>query len=259
MPHLPIDKRNDMAVPWSRHIVFILDFIVPALILAIGTWLIREYDLDLAIQRFFYAGSGMWLGKRIALYDLIYDYGTLPALVTAFAGLAVFVVSFFSRNVAIWRRSGLFLVLAMLLGPGLLVNATFKEHWGRPRPRNVVQFAGQHQFEHAWVMDPSSPGNSFPSGHASMGFYFFALYFVVRGRKKGLTVWFFMLALLSGCGLGFVRMAQGGHFASDILWSAGFVYFSCALLYYILKMDRLVYQAKLPAKGGPDEEKAVVA
>lgn len=121
-----------------------------------------------------------------------------------------------------------------------MVNAVFKEYWGRPRPNQVTVFGGEFAYEAPLTMDPSSPGEAFPSGHASMGFYFFALYFIFRGRKKRLTAWAFILTLIYGFGLGLVRMAQGGHFVSDVLWSGGFVYLSCALLYYLLKMDRLV-------------------
>ncbi|MBW6513936.1 MAG: phosphatase PAP2 family protein [Candidatus Syntrophosphaera sp.] len=236
-PSIKINDQDTAALR-SRRIVLILDFLVPVLALGLGTWLIRIFDLDLLLQGFFFSDAGTWSGKQFALFDLVYRYGTLPALFTAFTGFAVFSVSFFSRSLVIWRWSGLFLVLAMLLGPGLLVNAVFKEYWGRPRPRNIIEFNGIHAFEEPLTYDSSSPGNSFPSGHASMGFYFFALYFVVRGRRKYLTPWFFLLAMAYGIGMGIIRMAQGGHFASDVLWAAGFVYLSCALLYHLLKLDR---------------------
>jgi len=31
----------------------------------------------------------------------------------------------------------------MIIGPGLLVNTVFKEHWGRARPSQVEEFGGQ--------------------------------------------------------------------------------------------------------------------
>ncbi|MDD3144149.1 MAG: phosphatase PAP2 family protein [Candidatus Cloacimonetes bacterium] len=253
LPRDPVNKTEGMAVHWSRHIVFALDFLLPALILAAGTWLIRARGLDLMIQDFFYSGTGNWLGNHIRLFDHIYDFGTLPALILAIAGLAVFVLGFFTPNAAQWRRSGLFLALVMLLGPGLLVNAVFKQHWGRPRPNQLAIYEGQFAYEAPLTIDPGSSGEAFPSGHASMGFYFFTLYFIFRGRKKRLTTWAFVLSLLYGFGMGLVRVAQGGHFASDILWSGGMVWFSCALLYYLLKMDRLVF-VKFPAPDQPVPE-----
>lgn len=235
-PVVIVDNTNT-AARRGRRLVCLLDFLIPILILAIGTWLIRIYGLDLRMQEYFFR-SGIWLGREDPLCNFLYNYGTLPALVTAIGGLTVFILSFFTRNLARWRRSGLFLALVMILAPGLLVNAIFKEHWGRPRPRNVLEFTGKYEFEQPLEYDERSPGNSFPSGHASMGFYFFALYFVIRGRKKSLTPWIFIFSLAFGTLMGTARMAQGGHFASDVLWSAGFVYLSSALLYRMLDLDQ---------------------
>jgi membrane-associated PAP2 superfamily phosphatase len=33
-------------------------------------------------------------------------------------------------------------------------------------------------------------------------------------------------------------MAQGAHFLSDVVWSAGFVYLSALAIYYALRLDR---------------------
>lgn len=243
LPRDPVREYSDMAVPLSRHILFLLDFLIPILILALGTWLIRSQGLDLKYQNHFYRGNGIWMGSKAPGFEFIYKYGTLPALIVSLAGVAVFVSGFFSKNLARWRRSGLFLALVMLLGPVLLVNAILKEHWGRPRPKQVVEFGGVYAYEAPLSIDPSSPGKSFPSGHASMAFYFFALHFIFRGRKRRLAVWSLIFSLIFGWGMGLVRMAQGGHFISDILWAGGLVWLSCALLYYLLKLDRLAWKA----------------
>ncbi len=250
LPRDPVNKTDGMAVHWSRHAIFALDFLLPALILAAGTWLVRSRGLDLKFQSLLYAGAGNWLGNNSRWFDFIYKYGTLPALIVSITGLVVYVAGFFTHNLAQWRRSGLFVALVMLLGPGLLVNALFKEYWGRPRPNQLAIYGGQYAYEAPLTMDPDSPGEAFPSGHASMGFYFFALYFIFRGRKKNLTAWAFILTLLYGFGMGLVRMVQGGHFFSDILWSGGMVWFSCALLYYLLRIDRLVFVKLEPEKTG---------
>lgn len=247
LPRDPVTESRDMAVPLSRHILFILDFLIPILILAWGTWLIRSRGLDLKYQNHFYRGNGIWMGSNAPGFNFIYKYGPLPALIVSLAGLAVFITGFFTKNLARWRRSGLFLALVMLLGPVLLVNAILKENWGRPRPNQLIEFGGIYAYEAPLTMDPVSPGESFPSGHASMVFYFFALHFIFRGRKKRLSIISLVFSLIFGWGMGLVRMAQGGHFVSDVLWSGGLVWLSCALLYYILKLDRLTLK---PAQTG---------
>ncbi len=234
---LPQIINQDKAALRSRRICILLDFLIPVLILGLGTMLIRIYGLDLKWGARFYDAAGFWLGKQIPAFDLFYDYGTLPALLTAIAGLGVCITGFALPRLQKWRRSSLFLVLAMLLGPGLLVNAVLKEYWGRPRPRNVVEFQGRYAFEEPLEIDLSSPGQSFPSGHASMGFYFFAAHFLARKRKPSLAGWLLLLGLVYGVAMGIVRMAQGGHFASDVLWSGGLTWMVCASLYYLMRLD----------------------
>ena len=41
---------------------------------------------------------------------------------------------------------------------------------------------------------------------------------------------FLMLGLLSGGIIGLARMAAGSHFASDVIWSGGVVYFTALAL-----------------------------
>jgi len=54
-----------------------------------------------------------------------------------------------------------------------------------------------------------------------MGFAFFAFYFLgKRLNKKWMSVLGVVLALALGVGLGITRIAQGGHFFSDVLATA---------------------------------------
>lgn len=230
-------NRINMAVLKDRHIVLWLDFLIPLAILGIGTWLIRYYFWDIKLSRLFYLGNSKWWGMYNPLCDFMYDYGTIPALALSIIALGIFIVSFFFHNFYKWRRKCLFLMLVMLLGPGLIVNGVMKEYWGRPSPRNINFFGGKFAYEKPLEIDLSSPGKSFPSGHSAMAFYFFTLYFLVRGKRKKWTAITFIFALIYGFFMGFVRIAQGGHFLSDILWSGGIVYLSSALCYYLLKIN----------------------
>jgi lipid A 4'-phosphatase len=225
---------QDMTATKSRHILLFWDFALPLFLLIVTTILIRWQDWDIAMQRFFFTQTGLWSGKAIPICGFIYKYGTIPALAISIAGLGLFVSSFLIKRIGSWCRIGLYLVLVMLLGPGLIVNLILKDHWGRPRPRNVIEFNGKYAFEEVLTIDPSSPGKSFPSGHASMGFYLWTLYFLTRQRRKLLSLLFFVISLEYGLFVGMIRMMQGGHFLSDILWSGGIVYLCCAACYYLI-------------------------
>lgn len=65
-------------------------------------------------------------------------------------------------------RQALFLLATLIMIPGLLVNGVLKEHWGRPRPGDVVQFRGADPFWPWWKPGgPCSDNCSFVSGEVA--------------------------------------------------------------------------------------------
>lgn len=194
------------------------------LLLAVGSVAFRFSDLDLVVQRWFWLAEGGWKLEDAWLVNALYAYGTYPALFVAAGGLIICIASFFVLRLRPARHLSGLLAFAMIIGPGLLVNVALKDNYGRPRPRQVTEFAGSQQFR--WIGEPTfdRKAKSFPSGHASMGFFWFvpAIYFWSRSRNLAWGLG--GLALLHGGLMGFGRMAQGGHWPSDILWSAGVVY-----------------------------------
>lgn len=213
--------------------------VTPLLILVLGTAFFRLSRADVAISQWFYGGgSGYgWPLLDAEPWRSIYRYGVIPAWALAVGGLVVALLSFGFWRLKRWRRSGFFLALLLLLGPGLLVNALFKPHWMRPRPSQTADFGGAEQFEPVWDMGQNAQSRSFPSGHASMGFYLMAPAFLFYRRRRRLAVAFFAAGLGAGMVLGLTRVVQGGHFASDVLWSAGCVYLTGLLLYVLLRPD----------------------
>jgi len=195
------------------------------LLAALAAVLVAFPALDLAVSGAFYdPAQGFWL-KTHPLARFIYDL--VPWISRAvLASLILFLLGgwvFYRRHAAFTRRrrAALFLLLVALIGPLLLVNGVFKEHWGRARPSQVVEFGGTKQFTRAAVpTDQCARNCSFVSGHASVGFYFLALAFVWPRRRM---LW---LALGTGAGLliGLVRIVQGGHFLSDVLFAGIVVY-----------------------------------
>ncbi|GAB4170794.1 MAG: hypothetical protein Kow00108_04970 [Calditrichia bacterium] len=192
------------------------------------------YQLDIHIESLFFNPNNPypWNLRSKYPWNVLYYFGSYPAALTAIAALFLAVMSFIRPNYARYRKQALFLVTVLVVGPGLLVNAVLKDHWGRPRPREIECFGGQKEFYQ--VLEPAfdQKGKSFPCGHCSMGFYFFALFFLFKERKKWLARVMLGWALLFGLGIGVARMGQGGHFPSDVLWSGGVVYFVSAFLYY---------------------------
>jgi membrane-associated PAP2 superfamily phosphatase len=85
-----------------------------------------------------------------------------------------------------------------------------------------------------WIKRPSQNGQSFPSGHAATAFYLLTPFFIFRRHARARAVGFLVLGLSYGALMGYARMVQGDHFASDVLWSLGFVYLTGLALSYLI-------------------------
>ncbi len=237
-------EKQQLKVTASRscRLFFCLDFLVPALIVVAFILLIDARAIDLSISSYWHSNSEGWFSAKKLFFKLIYIFGPLPALAVSAFALYSFIRSYFSPRIEQFRKVFLYLILLMLLGPGLIVNTLLKGQWGRPRPRNIIEFGGQYEYEAPWQMDKSSPGQSFPSGHASMGFYFFAFAFLTRRRNLTTSLLAGTAAFLWGAIIGFVRIVQGGHFFTDILWAAICIWIVAAILYHVMGLGHALKQ-----------------
>ncbi len=116
------------------------------------------------------------------------------------------------------RRVALYLLGSLALGPGLVVNSILKDHWGRPRPSTILEFGGSHAYVAPMAITDGCARNcSFPSGHAALGFWLVAVALLAPPRWRP---WAIGAAAVAGALVGLVRIAQGGHFLSDVVFSA---------------------------------------
>lgn len=214
---------------WLPDLLWLLALVLLA---TVPFWVSR---LDIHIQQlFFRPGVSLpWFAETWWLWRILYTFGPWPALLTGLGALVFLVSSFYRSSLARWRRHAWLIILTLGLGPGLLVNVILKDHFGRPRPRQTTEFGGRWAYQTVFEKGLSGRGKSFPCGHSSMGYVFVAFYFVFRRRKR-LAAWSLGSAAIFGTLIGLARMAAGGHFASDVLWSlilpAGIAF----ILYYVL-------------------------
>ena len=131
------------------------------------------------------------------------------------------------------RKNYLFLLACLLVGPGILVNLVLKENsTGRPRPRNVVEFGFESKFTGPFEYSGACKKNcSFVSGHSSVGFFLIAIAWVTRQRR------YLVLGITVGAAIGLMRMSQGGHFLSDVIFSFWAVYGVTLLMACMFKME----------------------
>lgn len=226
------------STPYRQH--WVPDLTALALIMVLTTlpfWL-SSGRLDLWAAKLFYVAEGaegeVWPVAEQFPWLMLYHSPAWFAAALLVTGLVAILVGSIRYRYRPWRKYGLLFFLAIALGPGLTVNAIFKDHWGRPRPRQLVDFGGTEQYQLPLIPRFGEQGKSFPAGHPSVGFLYITLFWVWRHRRPVTALAALLFALGSGFVLGLGRMAAGAHFLSDVFWSFNLTAVVSLLLYAIV-------------------------
>ncbi len=204
------------------------------------------FGWDLALESHFWDGQACrWTGHDQPVYNWLYVYGILPALVGSVGALLLLIAGQYVKVLRRYSKVCLYLFLVLAIGNGIITNALLKELWGRPRPSQITQFGGEEPFEPSLTIDLDSRGKSFPCGHATMGFYFFAVALLLRRKARAIA---FSFALLFGLAIGAARMSFGGHFSTDVVWAAIVMWLTALTLYKALDLDQSLLYTQKPAK-----------
>jgi len=204
---------------FHRKIIFVSLTLAALVLLLPVVW----PQIDLAVSGVFYLpGKGFFLAENPLLLFLheVARYGAW--ILIAYLALAVTVA--FLRHapfLGIDAKGWMFLALGLLIGPALVANVIFKDHWGRARPREVTEFGGHAAFSPALIPQPEAHRNgSFVAGDAAFGFYIPSFAYVVPKRRSRHV---FQIGMGFGLLLGFTRIAMGAHFLSDVAFAALFM------------------------------------
>ena len=179
--------------------------------------------IDLAVAGFFHGVAVEQTMPR--LFGAIAVLRKLEPVVTTLAiapAVAVLLVKLFwpKRATMMPARAALFLVVSLLLGPGLLVNTVLKDHWARPRPGMVTDFGGDMTFRPWWDPRGSCTDNcSFVSGETSSAIWLAAPALLVPLPWRYAA---FAGVAVYAAGIAAMRLLLGGHFLSDVLFAAIF-------------------------------------
>lgn len=203
------------------------------------TLIVVATDADRKIAGLVLEYNGQWFAKDSDYWGIIYHYAFLPGFVIMGCALLYLVAGFVKKKFKIYRNSSVFIILLLLLGPGLVVNIGLKDNLGRARPSEIKEFGGKHEFTQPWLPGEMGTNSSFPSGHASVAFYLLAPWFIFRRQRPRTALFFLASGLCFGVLVSLTRILQGGHFLSDVLWSGGLVYLIGYFLAAVLKVDRV--------------------
>lgn len=170
----PTDPQTTPTLFWWLTGVSILAALVPTLWTA----------LDLAAAGVFFGQTPLLQANHWWWVELINLYVPAVFRVIVLIALVGWVGATIRPACRQWRLPLAFVVLAGLLGPGILVNNGFKDNWQRARPYQVQEFGGPQQFTRATVMTDQCNNNcSFVSGHVACGFFLVSMMLVHRRRK----------------------------------------------------------------------------
>lgn len=193
-------------------------------------------DRDLAWTGFFFteggANGGWRLGREFP-WGQLYRYGEIPPLVFAVFALIWYVCAKLGKISKKYARPCLVVVLTVIIGPGILVNGVLKEYWGRPRPVDIQAYHGNSDYRNVWQPAGKGAGKSFTCGHCAMAFSV-ASGAAVYPLHPAIAVGTFVAGVSYGILMGVARISQGGHFPTDVLWSATVVLMVLTGLYYLV-------------------------
>ncbi|MEZ6014401.1 MAG: phosphatase PAP2 family protein [Planctomycetota bacterium] len=119
------------------------------------------------------------------------------------------------RRFFISRAASARLVVGGALGVGLLLNVLAKSWWGRPRPKQLLEFGGTRAFRAVWNPDFGAHGTSFASGHSGAAALCIGLVWLVAEPRRARVLMLWLVPAWLWVALS--RIASGGHFPSDVL------------------------------------------
>ncbi len=211
-------------------------YIALALSVVIGLLFGLYPELDLKVAAFFYDTATKTFPLKSVTWAMIARDG---AMWVAWALVAPAIIAFVVKLIRPVKplmmsgRAMVFLMVTMLLSAIIISNVIFKGHWGRPRPVVVTEFNGPLEFKAWWDPRGACPKNcSFFSGEGATAFWTYAPAALTPPQWRPIA---YVAATAFGLATGGLRMAFGGHFFTDVLFSgiASFlvIWLAYALIY----------------------------
>lgn len=154
----------------------------------------------------------------------IVDFGRYWIWLVPFGGAVLVALRtgwYWSVSTSLERRLGIH--LALLLGSGPWFIRVVKHLTAMPRPMLLEEFGGTEPLPtYFWAEVFAQGGGALPSAHASAGFVLLGLGWVRYVRRKQYDAyvgWLWLGAVVFGLFCGWLRIMQGMHSLSQIIWS----------------------------------------
>jgi lipid A 4'-phosphatase len=236
--HLPEDGLTQTRVQHALAAVVAGGFVMAFLYVSypqIDLWVSKQFFVQPTIFALTHSDD------RLQFIGYIREAGFLITRITMIGLLVFLVLACVLRYSPLrhYRKRLVYVFLCFVLAPGFIVSVVLKENWGRARPSHLVEFGGKMQYTPPMVRADQCKGNcSFPSGEVAFSFCFLAFAMVARRRKFWIKV-----ALAYGSFYAFLRVSEGGHFLSDVSFSALISVITCLMLYRFMFERAYAYDA----------------
>ena len=196
--------------------------------------------LDLAVTTVFYTPEKGFEATTLWPFQTLHGIAYYGARVFGVALVLGLLAAWKKPFLALPRKAWFFLFLCLVIGPGLVANVIFKDHWGRARPHQIAEFGGTGSFSPPLQMSAACQTNcSFVSGDGAFGFFLPSLAYVIAPRRSRRVFW---SGMVLGAVFGTARIAMGAHFLSDVLFAALFMLLTSALLHALLYGPRRTFE-----------------
>jgi lipid A 4'-phosphatase len=209
-----------------------------------GITFLAAPQIDLIASRTFHLGNGTFLGQSLAWVQTLRKgfMGVFYLCIAVTLMGLIMTRSSVRRWLQLTRAQWLFVAICLIIGPGIITNVILKDHWGRARPKQVIEFGGAKTFTPPLIPTDQCANNcSFISGEAASIFMpFYAAGLVVPQWAVALLVSGTLFGFLAGL----VRISQGAHFLSDVIFAAIFMAFTATIAH------RAVFGHALLARAG---------
>lgn len=207
---------------------------VTGVVVATAALLVLVPAIDLVVSGWFFDPAGGFVLRYAPLPEFLHDAIQILSrlLGVALAGGLLLTLSMRRPILGLGGRQWLFLLAALVVGPGLVANTVFKDHWGRARPAQVEAFSGTRQFTPPLIIADQCRDNcSFVAGDPASGFYLHSFAYVVAPSRRRAVL---AGGLAAGGLAGLLRIGMGAHFFSDVVFAGLFMVLTTAVLHAAL-------------------------
>jgi len=223
-----VNNSTQYDFPWRAWAVVLITSVV----VGVAAYGIQYGGFDLVPNHWYFDAAA----QRFPLAEggFIDDFGRYWIWLVPFGGaLLVGFRTFWYWPVAtsLERKLGVRLALLLFTGPWFI--RIVKHLTAMPRPMLLTEFGGPEPLPTSfWAEVFAQGGGALPSAHASAGFVLLGLGWVryVRQKKFDARVgWAWALAVVLGLIFGWLRIIQGMHSLSQVVWSLAVINLYAAL------------------------------